>query len=160
MVPLASEFIEPQDGHEKQDCEQVAARRWLQTHGASPPPFHRTYLADDLFSHQPVCQQIVEQGQYFVFVCKPESYLTLYEWLAGLEKENRLATHSIRRWTGKHAEVWRYRFVSQIPIRDGEAALLVNGLELNCQFTGQCCQPGAPAMNWPSNFARWLVPSR
>ena len=29
-VPLAPAFITPQDGHEKQDCESRAARRWLE----------------------------------------------------------------------------------------------------------------------------------
>jgi hypothetical protein len=29
VIPLEPEFITPQDGHEKQDCENVAAKRWL-----------------------------------------------------------------------------------------------------------------------------------
>ena len=130
VLPLAPEFIAPQDGHAKQDCEQVAARRWLLKHGPTQPPFSRTYLADDLFSHQPLCQQIVDQQQYFLFVCKPDSHSTLYEWVTGLEKGGSLSHHSLRRWNGKHGELWRYRFVSQIPLRDGEDALLVNWLEL------------------------------
>ena len=130
VLPLAPEFIEPQDGHAKQDCEQVAARRWLQKQGASQPPYSRTYLADDLFSHQPLCQQIVDQHQYFLLVCKPDSHPTLYEWVAGLEKGGSLSHHSLRRWNGKYGELWQYRFVSQIPLRDGEDALLVNWLEL------------------------------
>ncbi len=130
VLPLAPEFIEPQAGHEKQDCEQVATQRWLHKHGATQSPFSRTYLADDLFSHQPLCQQIIDQQQYFLFVCKPDSHSTLYEWVAGLEKGEALSTHSIRRWTGKHGEIWRYRFVSQIPIRSSEDSLLVNWLEL------------------------------
>ena len=44
VLPLAPEFIAPQDGHAKQDCEQVAARRWLLKHGPTQPPFSRTYL--------------------------------------------------------------------------------------------------------------------
>src|SRR3954465_2277264 len=32
-VPLAPEFIVPQDGHDKQDCESRAVRRWLARHG-------------------------------------------------------------------------------------------------------------------------------
>src|SRR4029077_16664716 len=34
VVPLEPEFIAPQDGAEKQDCESRAARRWLATHAA------------------------------------------------------------------------------------------------------------------------------
>jgi hypothetical protein len=29
VVPLAPEFVRPQDGHDKQDCELAAAGRWL-----------------------------------------------------------------------------------------------------------------------------------
>ena len=32
-IPLALEFVVPQDGQEKQDCESRAARRWLAAHG-------------------------------------------------------------------------------------------------------------------------------
>ena len=29
VIPLVPEFIVPQDGHDKQDCENAAAKRWL-----------------------------------------------------------------------------------------------------------------------------------
>ena len=35
VVPLQPEFVVPQDGHDKQDCESRAPRRWLAAHGAS-----------------------------------------------------------------------------------------------------------------------------
>ena len=35
VLPLPPEFIVPQDGAEKQDCERNAAKRWLARHGAS-----------------------------------------------------------------------------------------------------------------------------
>ena len=50
--------------------------------------------------------------------------------MAGLDKGASLAHHGVRRWNGKHGELWHYRFVSQIPLRDGADALLVNWLEL------------------------------
>jgi hypothetical protein len=33
VVPLEPEFIVPQDGHDKQDCESRAVRRWLERQG-------------------------------------------------------------------------------------------------------------------------------
>ncbi len=43
VISLPPEFITPQDGSEKQDCEQNAAKRWIASHaswfeGASPSP--------------------------------------------------------------------------------------------------------------------------
>jgi hypothetical protein len=34
VIPLPPEFIVPQDGAEKQDCENRAAKRWLASHGS------------------------------------------------------------------------------------------------------------------------------
>ncbi|TIN46579.1 MAG: hypothetical protein E5Y32_09710 [Mesorhizobium sp.] len=33
VIPLEPEFIVPQDGADKQDCENAAAKRWLAAHG-------------------------------------------------------------------------------------------------------------------------------
>ena len=41
VISLPPEFITPQDGSEKQDCEQNAAKRWIEHHAA-------------LFADQPV----------------------------------------------------------------------------------------------------------
>ncbi len=32
IIDLPPEFIVPQDGHDKQDCENAAFKRWLKTH--------------------------------------------------------------------------------------------------------------------------------
>ena len=40
-VVLAPEFITPQDGHDKQDCEHAAAKRWLTQHGSGFFPANR-----------------------------------------------------------------------------------------------------------------------
>ena len=33
VIPLVPEFIVPQDGHDKQDCENTSGKRWLLEHG-------------------------------------------------------------------------------------------------------------------------------
>lgn len=130
VLPLTPEFIQPQDGHDKQDCEQRATQRWLERHGASLVPGARTYLGDDLFCRQPICQQIARQGQFFLFVCKPDSHTTLYDWLLMLDKAKAIRTHTQRRWNGKFGEIWTYRFVNEVPLRSGPDPLKVNWFEL------------------------------
>jgi hypothetical protein len=44
VIPLEPEFIVPQDGAEKQDCENAAAKRWLATHGARYARLNPIYL--------------------------------------------------------------------------------------------------------------------
>ena len=131
VLPLPPEFIVPQDGSEKQDCERVAAKRWLAQHHGHFSNYSVTYLGDDLYANQPLCQLISETyHQFFIFVCKPESHTGLYEWIDFLEKTHSVERFTQRQWNGKHGEIWRYRFAHQVSLRQGEEALLVHWLEL------------------------------
>jgi hypothetical protein len=51
VLPLPPEFIVPQDGHEKQDCERVAAKRWLAHHHTQFPDSAITDWGDDLYAN-------------------------------------------------------------------------------------------------------------
>ena len=59
IVPLMPEFIAPQDGAEKQDCERNAVKRWFEKHHArlsacrSLAPLRPVHLGDDLFACSP-----------------------------------------------------------------------------------------------------------
>jgi hypothetical protein len=131
VLPLPPEFITPQDGHEKQDCERVAAKRWLAQHYRHFSEHSVTYLGDDLYANQPLCQLIAETyRQFFIFVCKPESHTGLYEWIDFLGQSHSLEKVTHRHWNGKHGEMWQYRFAQQVPLRNGAEALLVNWFEL------------------------------
>jgi hypothetical protein len=126
ILPLAPEFITPQDGHDKQDCETAAAKRWIDQYGEQYRTHQVTLLGDDLYSRQPLCAHAIAAGLNFIFVCKPQSHPTLTEWLDGLDVE----TLTIVRRKGKRRETDTYRFAQQLPIRDGEKALKVNWCEL------------------------------
>ena len=119
-----SHFCE-QDGHTKQDCETAAAKRWLHHYGDHYRRRRVTILGDDLYSHQPICEAILAQGMHFILVCKPSSHRTLYEWLEGLAPN----TVTARRWRGRGHQFDTYRYLNQLPLRDGDA-LWVNGCEL------------------------------
>jgi hypothetical protein len=126
ILPLAPEFITPQDGHDKQDCETAAAKRWIDQCGEQYRAHQVTLLGDDLYSRQPLCEHAIAAGLNFIFVCKPQSHPTLTEWLDGLDVE----TLTVVRRKGKRRETDTYRFAQQLPIRDGEQALQVNWCEL------------------------------
>ncbi|MBT7074542.1 MAG: ISNCY family transposase [Anaerolineae bacterium] len=128
VISLCPEFIVPQDGHEKQDCERAAVKRWLLQHHGDYQPHQVTFLGDDLYANNPLCKLIEESyEQFFVFVCKPTSHTTLYEQLASSTK---IETRQERYWNGRYGEIWSYRFVNKLPLRSGDDALLVNWLEL------------------------------
>jgi len=130
VIPLAPEFITPQDGHDKQDCELAAASRWLQREGQSLAAHNITILGDDLFSHQPFCEAVKAQNMHFILVCKAVSHATLYDWLADFERENQVETVTKTRWDGKHRIVDHYRLMNHLPLRDSDDAMRVNWCEL------------------------------
>jgi hypothetical protein len=83
VLPLEPEFIVPQDGATKQDCELTAAKRWLNRCGWVYAAYHLTMLGDDLYGHQPFCQLVLDNDLNFIFVCKPDSPLTCMSgWLS------------------------------------------------------------------------------
>ena len=152
VIPLPPEFIAPKDGQEKQACERNAAKRWLAQHHPHFADHKLTYLGDDLYANQPLCQLLAETyHQFFIFVCKPDSHPSVYETLAFLEKNGALQTLSQRRWNGKHGEIWRYRFVTQVPLRHGDEALRVNWCELviSHETTGAILYQNAFVTNHP-----------
>lgn len=126
VIPLVPEFVVPQDGHDKQDCENAAAKRWLLQHGQKYSPLKVTILGDDLYCHQPLCQLLLEQQFNFILTCLPTSHQTLYGHLEGLSLPTVIRT----RWTGKVEEIYTYRYLNQVPLKDGDDALLVNWCEL------------------------------
>jgi hypothetical protein len=133
VVALPPEFVTPQDGHAKQDCEIAASSRWLGTWGARYAPWKLTLLGDDLYAHQPFCRKVLSSGFDFLFVCKPSSHKILYEDIEGLAKTGALATIVHKRVEGvrkiRHFTD-TYRFMNEVPIKDGADALKVNWLEL------------------------------
>ncbi|MDL1964054.1 MAG: hypothetical protein LWW98_06910 [Deltaproteobacteria bacterium] len=85
VIALQPEFITPQDGHTKQDCENAAAKRWFIEYGLQYKDLGVTILGDDLYCHQPICENILTEGLNFILVCRPYSHKTLYEWTAEFE---------------------------------------------------------------------------
>ena len=122
VVPLFPEFIAPQDGAEKQDCERNAAKRWHAKHAARLRPSRPVYLGDDLFACQPIVTMLADAGDDFIFTCKQSSHKALYDFMDGAEPERHVET--IRK--GKAIETRRYRWITGVPLRDGKDAALVN----------------------------------
>jgi len=132
VISLPPEFIIPQDGKTKQDCENQAAKRWLKGEGLKYLKDYKvTILGDDLYSRQTICEVALSLHYNFIFVCKSSSHKYLYEWLAVFDnpKED-LNEKIIKHWTGKERLYYRYRFINNVPLKEGGDALKVNWAEL------------------------------
>lgn len=52
VIPLQPEFIRPQDGSDKQDCQQRAALRWLAEVAPLYSDLDVTFLGDAMYATQ------------------------------------------------------------------------------------------------------------
>lgn len=130
VIVLAPQFVQPQDGHDKQDCELAASGRWLDQWGAHYAPWGITYLGDDLYCHQRHCERVLEQHANFLWTCKPDSHTTLYEWVADFSRNGGVTSVVQSRRMGKKSFTDTYRYVNQVPLRNSDDALMVNWCEL------------------------------
>ena len=127
VVPLRPEFITPQDGHEKQDCEINAAKRWLAAHAERYATGNDTLLGDDLYAHQPFCRQVLLHGFHFLFTCKPASHTHLTQWVEALEPGRDLHALKLKvKGQGNRWEHHQYRWANTVPLTDSNEALKVN----------------------------------
>jgi hypothetical protein len=130
VIPFEPEFILPQDGTDKQDCEQQAVKRWLARNAQRFSPWSVTVLTDDLHSRQPFCSLLRQHQCHFILTCKPDSHPTLYAEIELLSKIDEVAHYRLRQWNGRFAEVWHCRYVNRLPLRSGADALFVNWCEV------------------------------
>ena len=127
VIALNPEFIIPQDGHKKQDCENTAIKRWLTNNGEEYKKLNATILGDDLFSREPICRAILEAGFNFILVCKPSSHKTIMSYIDGIKLEKITCE---RKKKNKKKYQYEYQFINSIPVKDSDDALLVNYLEV------------------------------
>jgi len=130
VICLEPEFVRPQDGSEKQDCENTAAKRWLSGAGLRYQPYGVTLLGDDLYCKEPLCKKMLEEGYNFILTCKYTSHKYLSEWIEACDPKEDLHEKIIRRWSGKERLYFRHRFANSVPLKEGENALRVNWAEL------------------------------
>ena len=130
VIALEPEFIDTQDGYDKQDCEQNAIKRWIERNATRFPPHQITILADDLHCKQPLLKLLLDSHFNFIVVCKPQSHKTLYRALQAREAEDLMDGISKRKWNGRFRELWQYRYTTNLPLRASDDTLSVNWCEL------------------------------
>ena len=131
VVSLPPEYITVDDGSTKQDCENKAAKRWMETFAYRylSSKYAVTLLGDDLYSRQPVCEHTLKSNCNFIYVCKTSSHKYLYQWVEEFSPSD-LHQTTDRQWDGKRRVFNQYRYRNGVPIRDGEDAQMANWMDL------------------------------
>jgi len=130
VISLEPEFVVPQDGHEKQDCEIQAGKRWVEKYGEFYAQRGVTILGDDLFSRQPFCLALRGNHFHFILVCKPDSHASLYQTVKFLDANQTLGLKVVRRWVGRYAEIYTYRYTNKLPLNADPDAIQVGWCEV------------------------------
>jgi hypothetical protein len=130
VIALPPEYIMPQDGHAKQDCERAAGKRWLNNHAAQVGPHGVTLLGDDLYSNQPFCALVLQHRCNFIFTCKPDSHPKFYERVAFWQAADAMATCEEHHWNGRFTAVTLVRYLNDVLLRRGDDALSVNWFDI------------------------------
>lgn len=129
ILPLEMEFIRPQDGTDKQDCEHHAARRWLEEVSPRYRELDVTIVGDALFAVQPIIRQVLDGQMDYLFTAKEDSHRYLYEEIASLEKLSEVKSFERKLWDGKVHKIWRYRWANGVRLRDADNSVNVNWVE-------------------------------
>jgi hypothetical protein len=124
VISLAPEFIVPQDGHEKQDCEMQAAKRWVEKWGDFSGERHHSVMICSAASRFVAVVDSTSISSW----CKPDSIRTVPD--GGFPGANRVLGMKVRRWVGKYAEISTYRFANKLPLTGEADALVVNWCEV------------------------------
>jgi hypothetical protein len=165
VVSLRPEFITPQDGQVKQDCEINAAKRWLAAHAAHYATGNDTLLGDDLYAHQPFCRQVLLHGFHFLFTCKPASHPHLSQWVEALGPGRH--RHPLKLRVKGQSNRWehhQYRWANGVPLTDSDDALNVNWGEVTVtDAAGKILYRNAFITDWnisPANVAGLVAAGR
>ena len=163
LIALEPEFIRPQDGCDKQDCELRAAARWLARNAKRFAPGAVMFLGDALYCHQPFCALLAGYRCHFAFTCKPDSHLALYQELELLSKVGGVHELTEQQWHNGQPQIWHYRYATRVPLRADTKPLYVNWCEVTITeaVTGALLyhNAGPPTMRGMSRpCGRWSAP--
>jgi len=125
-IPLIPEFISSNVEASKQDCENAGVKRWIEKHKERYRHLKPTFLGDDLYSKESICKLIIAEEMHFIFVCKPDSHKTLYEYLHGIECKSK--SNIIKDRHKKYR--YDYKYLNGVPIKDGKEVLAVNWIDV------------------------------
>ena len=125
ILPVAPEIIRNTDGKEKQDCELVTGKRWLDAHSEEYDWLKPTLLGDNLYSNRPFCEKVIEKGWSFIFNCKEETH----KWLMETVKNSYVHEKREVKWDARKKKhvVYTWQYLNDVPIRyDERDPFLVN----------------------------------
>jgi hypothetical protein len=124
ILPLDVEEVRNTDGQEKQDCELNAGKRLITRVRQEHPQLSLIVLGDDLYSHEPYVEMLIEKRLHFVLVAKPESHKELFEWVEKLDRNGECVKGKWEKGDGRALRRFEYRIADIVPLKaDGKVGV-------------------------------------
>jgi hypothetical protein len=132
VIPMCSEPILKQDGHDKNDCERNACRRFLAKFREDHPKLPVIVIQDALASNTPHVKDLKDYGMRFILGVKPDSHVQLFRGLEKQEKAGLVSHYEEREVIGqkiRKRRTHRFRFINEVLLSSGDVNLSVNFIE-------------------------------
>ena len=127
VLPLMPEPIIKQDGTTKNDCERSAAKRLIAKLRQDHPHLKLIVTEDSLSSNAPHIEVLQDHQMHYLLGVKEGDHASLFAHVAAAERAGRVSYYD--RDDAKTGLRHRFRFVSDVPLNEANADLLVNFLE-------------------------------
>jgi hypothetical protein len=99
-----------------QDCELTAGKRLITRLRQEHPQMALILIGDDLYSHVPFVEQLMQLRQHFVLGAKPSSHPTLMAAVEAAEGTTQSQTGQWREGSGTRQRTYTYRLVRAVPL--------------------------------------------
>jgi hypothetical protein len=127
VIPLMPEPIVQQDGTEKNDCERKAAKRLIVKLRQDHPNLKVIVTEDSLSANAPHIQVLQDHNLHYILGVKEGDHASLCEHVAAAEQAGRVTSYD--RDDSETGLRHRFRFVSDLALKEAHADLRVNFLE-------------------------------
>jgi DNA-binding response OmpR family regulator len=99
-----------------QDCELTAGKRLITRLRQEHPQMALILIGDDLYSHVPFVEQLLQLRQHFVLVAKPNSHPTLMAAVAAAAGTEQSQTGQWTEGSGTRQRTYTYHLVRAVPL--------------------------------------------
>lgn len=132
VIPMCPEPILKQDGHDKNDCERNACRRFLAKFREDHPKLPVIVVQDALAANIPHVKDLKDYEMSYILGVKPESHVQLFRGLEKQEKMGLVHHHEQREVIGekiRKRRTHRFRYINEVLLSSGDFNFSVNFLE-------------------------------
>jgi hypothetical protein len=127
VIPLAPEPIIKQDGHNKNDCERNATRRWLTRFRQDHPRLPVIIVEDGLSANAPHLRDLRAAGVHYIIGVKPGDHAFLFQHLHAADEAGQ--TQHLTLDDPDTGVLHHFRFHHAMPLNESNPDELVNVLE-------------------------------